>query len=63
MKLFDIPNESKIMCKCSDGSNYVIFKHIDGMYSLCITEKANIVHLFCGTELTQQEDQLYIIKE
>jgi hypothetical protein len=63
MKLFDIPNDSKIVCNCSDGSSYVIFKHIDGMYSLCITEKGNIVHLFCGTELEQQEDGPYIIKE
>lgn len=51
MFLMDLPKNSKITCQCSDGSSYVIFDHIDGMYSFCKTERGNIVHLHCMTEL------------
>lgn len=61
MKLYDIPEGSKIKLECSDGSEYVIFNHIDGMYSFCTTEKGNVVHLSRFTELIKRKDY-YILK-
>lgn len=55
MKLYEIPNKSKIFCEASDGSKYVTFDHIDGMYSYCETEKGAVVHLGASTELVEVE--------
>lgn len=54
--LYDIPEGSKIYCDLSDGSTFVIFDHIDGMYSYCKTEKGGITHLSGGTPLVKHED-------
>jgi hypothetical protein len=56
MKLYDIPEKSKIYTEASDGSTYVIFDHIDGMYSYCVTEKGAVVHLSASTPLVGFED-------
>lgn len=46
MKLYDLPRGAKIIdCECTDGSKYIIFEHVDGMYSYCTTEKGAIIHL------------------
>lgn len=55
MKLYDIPQQSKIFCECSDGSKYIIFDHLDGMYSYCVTEKGGVVHLGGGQPLKEIE--------
>lgn len=60
MKLFNIPNNSKIYEECSDGSKYFIFMHPDGLYSYCKTEKGNVVHLSITTPLKKHKDG-YII--
>lgn len=44
-KLYDMPKGTKIRCHVSDGSKYIVFDHVDGMYSYCRSEKGNIVHL------------------
>lgn len=51
IKLHEIKQNSKIFCELSDGSTYIMFHHLDGMYSYCITEKGAVVHLFLGAEL------------
>lgn len=60
MKLYEIPKDSKIILnkdqECSDGSKYIIFHHLDGMYSYCKTEKGGIIHLHCGAELKKVKD-------
>jgi len=56
MKLYEIPRGSKIMCECSDGSEYIIFDHIDGMYSYCTTEKGEVCHLGASEELVKEKD-------
>jgi len=56
MKLYDIPNGSKIVCDCSDGSTYITFNHIDGMYSHCTTEKGGTTHLGVSTPLKKVGD-------
>lgn len=56
MKLYDIPKGSKIFCDVSDGSKFVIFDHLDGMYSHCTPEKGGgPVHLSGGTPLVAVE--------
>lgn len=45
--LVDLPRSKegiKIFCDCSDGSTYILFHHIDGMYSYCKTENGGTVH-------------------
>lgn len=56
MKLLDTPQKSKIYCDCSDGSKYIIFHHLDGMYSYCKTEKGGIVHLHNQQPLKKYKD-------
>lgn len=56
MRLYSIPEKSKIYAEVSDGSTYFIFDHLDGMYSYCVTEKGNIVHLYRGTQLEKFKD-------
>ena len=61
MKLYEIPRDSKIKCECSDGSKYITFHRIDGMYSFCSTEKGGICHLFAGTELEKENDYYVLV--
>ena len=55
LRLWDIPKGSKIFCKSSDGSTYVIFNHLDGMYSHCTSEKGATVHLGGAQPLVKVE--------
>ena len=55
-KLYELERdkEIKIFVKgISDGSKYVVFGHIDGMYSYCTTEKGGIIHLSANTPLKE----------
>lgn len=45
LTLQDVPKGSIIECDCSDGSTFIIFEHLDGLYSYCTTEKGAVVHL------------------
>lgn len=56
MKLHEIPNKSKIYEKVSDGSEYFIYDHPDGMYSYCISEKGGVCHLGLSQELEKYKD-------
>lgn len=58
--LYEISRGSKIKCECSDGSEYIIFNKIDGMYSHCTTEKGATIHLHCGTPMKKEEDYYLI---
>lgn len=51
MKLHELKKGSIIKCEVSDGSEFVTFDHVDGMYSVCISEKANSVQLSANTPL------------
>jgi len=55
-RLYEIPRNSKIVCDLSDESVYLIFCHLDGMYSYCETENGNIVHLSANAELTKKKN-------
>ncbi len=54
--LYDIERGSKILCEASDGSTFVTFGHLDGMYSYCTTEKGAVVHLSVSTRLVREGD-------
>lgn len=46
-QLYDLPRNEKgikIYVECSDGSEYINFFHIDGMYSYCKSEKDNVTY-------------------
>lgn len=55
-KLYDIPQGSKIYVESSDGSTYITFHHLDGMYSYCTTEKGAVVHLGATCPLEKHRD-------
>lgn len=50
-RLYDMPKGTRINCEVSDGSTYIIFDHLDGMYSYCKSEKGNVVHLAAAAPL------------
>jgi len=65
MRLYDIPRDSKI--KLSIGGEgreqrdeICTFKHIDGMYSLIITEGGHPVHLGASTPVKLVDDHYEI---
>lgn len=58
--LHDIPKGSKIVCEVSDGSTFVVFDHLDGMYSYCETEKGGVLHLSGATPLVKEDDHYKI---
>ena len=54
MKLYELKRDKGIKIfndSISDGSKYIVFGHIDGMYSYCTTEKGGIIHLSASTPL------------
>lgn len=51
----------KIFCECSDGSTYVEFVKVDGMYSVCETEKGGLAHLSVVTPLEPVEGGYIIV--
>jgi hypothetical protein len=48
MKLYDVPRDSRI--ELSDGTQ-LNFKRLDGMYSLCLTDNNEPVHVAAWTEV------------
>lgn len=62
IKLWDIPSNSKINIEVSDGSKYVIFRHLDGMYSYCDTEKGGYINLRGDLELEKDGKDYKISK-
>ncbi len=69
MKLYEIPEESKIKVTVSDGSGenareeMITFHHLDGMYSYCTTENGEAVHLSASTPMKKTEDYYEIDNE
>lgn len=51
MKLYEAEKGIKIVCDAEDGSKYITFDHLDGMYSYCLTEKGGVAHLAAYTNL------------
>lgn len=60
LTLESIPKGAKILAhelmQIGDGSAYIIFNHLDGMYSHCTTEKGETVHLSRQTPLKKAAD-------
>lgn len=60
MKLYDLEKGAKILADLSDGSQYVTFDHLDGMYSYCVSEKGGVFHLAAHTPLKKEGDYYLI---
>ena len=59
LTLLDLPRHKGVKIyadEISDGSTYIVFEHIDGMYSVCTTEKGGYIHLAVLTPLVPYED-------
>jgi hypothetical protein len=61
MRICDIETGSKIYTGCSDGSTYLIFHDMVGLYSYCETAKGGVVYLSGSTSLTKKNDG-YVIE-
>jgi hypothetical protein len=61
MKMCDIETGSKIYTECSDGSTYITFHDLVGLYSYCETEKGGVVYLSSSTALNKKNDG-YVIE-
>jgi hypothetical protein len=55
MKLYEVPNNSKIRILEDNGE--VLFHHPDGMYSYCTDKNNNVVHVYISTEVEVINDQ------
>ena len=60
MKVYDLEKGAKILADISDGSQYVTFDHLDGMYSYCVSEKGGVFHLAAYTPLKKEGDYYLI---
>jgi hypothetical protein len=63
MKLLDLPRSKEgikiypdVGGEISDGSTFIRFHHIDGLYSFCVTEKGGYIHLHAMTPIEKHED-------
>ncbi len=64
MKLHDIPKGSKIFGYIEGNEGrFLIFHHLDGMYSYCTSEHGSVVHLSAVTPLDKVEDGYIIAKD
>ena len=62
--LLDLPQRTKDGIKIylekggiiSDGSEHIVFYHVDGMYSYCKTEKGGYIHLSAMTPIKEHKD-------
>jgi hypothetical protein len=54
MKLYDVPRNSTIILQ---NGEELEFKHIDGMYSYCVTKEGNVVHLAAWSEVKVKEPE------
>lgn len=61
IRLSDIPKGSKIYGMFSDGSKYVIFNHLDGLYSFCTTENGSVTHIHRSSLLEKDGDGYILI--
>lgn len=66
MKLYEIPKGSRIKAETSNDKgklgDYIIFNHLDGMYSHCTVEGTNeTCHLSGGQELKKVDDYYELV--
>jgi hypothetical protein len=59
----DLVRGARILCECSDGSEYVTFNHIDGMYALCTTEMGGLANIYIFQQLELTSENTYPLSE
>lgn len=55
MKLYEVPQRTWIMV---DGEK-IFFDHIDGMYSYCLDEGGNVVHISASADVEIMGEKAY----
>jgi len=58
-KLYEIPRESKIEVELDGYPAIITFHRLDGMYSVCTTERDIVVHLYACSELEKVGENHY----
>lgn len=62
--LYELPRNTIVHLRppqaISDGSTWFEFRHIDDMYSLCITEKGEPLHLSATTEIERDGEGYWL---
>lgn len=58
MKLYDIPNKSRMRIEFEDGVKECLFHHPDGLYSYCTVngEENGVFHLNMNTPMRKESD-------
>lgn len=56
MKLYEVPNNTRIVVPVEGVDYELMFHHIDGMYSYCTDAAGNVVHLAAWTEVNIKEE-------
>lgn len=52
MKLYDVPRNTFIRVKDHDYNDIVLlFSHIDGMFSYCVNEAGDVLHLAAWSDV------------
>ena len=52
MKLYEVPRDTRVVLP---NGIEVDFHHIDGMYSYCVDDDGDVIHLAAWTEVTVKE--------
>ena len=66
MKLYELVTAGKlnkgdkIYADLDDGSDYLVFDHLDGMYSYSETQKGGVIHLNTAQEISQKSGKFLI---
>ena len=61
MKLYEVPNNSKLVIDTDSSKKELTFHHIDGMYSYITDEDDNVYHLYANQEM-EKVNEHYEIK-
>jgi len=55
MKLYELPRKTYFTIDDDASKQVIFFDHLDGMYSYCLDENKNVVHIGASTEVTKHE--------
>jgi hypothetical protein len=60
--LYEVCLPARVYCTVSDGSTFIHVGHLDGMYSVGVTERGTLVHLGATAPLTANLDGTFTLE-